>query len=435
MVDTIAFVCNYERTISWNLIAKEYKKTRTRSKIIAIVHDKKAATLIEKNNFDKVIYLNNIEPNSISSAKKSKPLIENFNFSLEKQKDRLYRYKSMRSFQIDIENASDLLYKTFSDSSVIFFGEISWALEQLIFEFSILEKHLYFTPVALRYIDRRWGLAQGNTERTLLKNHNSTHKKDIELNNLDKKPEYFTTGMNALSLKNRILDLRNRNFQIINKGLFGKKLIYLLFNPLLNVLKKKQLSDSLKNQTLYYYGFQVQPEASIDYLSPKNRNQYKLCYEILNNLNNNEILILKGHPGERVIHNLWLELSLIFHKKVFYLSSNVESSSFVDHISGAITVTGTLGGELAQLNIPTVSLEPMFYNNLRYSTYYCNIEQALEFLRSNKPLEGLTNSQFRDYLFEHSFEGYSYHTKKYNFKDPLYIRSFVEHLLGITKCS
>lgn len=426
-INCIAFVCNHQRTCSWNEIARLYKQNNGKIKLIAIIYDNIARKLIKPYLFDEIIDLEDEDKTRGNIKSEAIPFLSEYSFSDEWKIDRKFKYETLEYFKSKIILASLNLIEKFPDKT-LFFGEISWAYEKLIFTYSQSQQYVYLTPISIRYLNRRWSLAIGNSEEELFANDITKLDKISQLNK--DRPDYFISGIKKLSFNSRLKDFIKRGFKMTIPGLLRQKILYLLITPELELLKSRRIGANYSNFKKYYYGFQVQPEASIDYLAPEYIDQYKLCEQIINELEEDEILICKSHPGERNLKDLKQEIRLIFNPKVIFLRTNFKTTELVKEISGAITITGTLGGELAQLQIPTVSLKPIFYNKLKFSCKANNVIDGLNILR-NFRTNGLSNKEFSDYLIRHSFEGYPFETSTYGFNDPSYIENFTSILLNL----
>ena len=147
------------------------------------------------------------------------------------------------------------------------------------------------------------------------------------------------------------------------------------------------------------------------------------------------MLILKDHPGETIMWGLVDKLRYLNNPKVIYLKTKITIDSQIYLLDGAITITGTIGGELAMSGLPTVSLKPVFYNMLTNSYYESSIILALERLRLTKKITDSNVLEkdrvfFYDYLKTHSFVGFSYFTKEFGFSDPNFIDQFADLIIN-----
>ncbi len=419
----LVFICNHERTESWNIIAQMLKDRNYENCLIAILYDDLARGIINKASFDLVIDLNN-------SAESDEMLFyfKDINFREISFKDRALKYNNHDTVERKIMCFMKAIEANLNSfHNLYFIGEISWAAEELVYIYAKKRNFQYTTIIPVRFIPRRWALANALSEETFLKFNNFS---DQEISKIisykPSHPDYFYDVMSSLELFNRM-----KRFIFINRfkpkipDLFIRKLMFILFNSILELFKKKAVHPG---KIYYLYAFQVQPEASIDYLAPEYMNQTNLVDEIIRNLRPNEFLVLKEHPGETVLRDLRKKISYLFNKKILFLKS---SSSLINNlvgINGAITVTGTIGGELAMQGIPTVSLKKMFFNRLEMSNYASSVPEALVLLRTSKinknsNLLEIDNVNFLAYLQKNSYPGFSYYTKEFGFKDFQFINS------------
>ena len=431
---TFVFVCNHERTISWNFIAKKIKILNKNINIIAIVYDEMASKLVDSNVYNDVIYLNKND-----FVKNNPVFLNDLDFIKIKEKDRKLRFDSNESAIIFLKNIANLIEFKFNNlDKIVFFGEISWAIEELLFLYSKKRSFDYFTIITTRYINRRWAVVKNNTEERLIKlvsniELSNNINSDIGFVNYSK-PDYFYEGIKNLSFKNRLLNFIFKNgLKSLNLSLLKKKIIFILFNWFIELFKNNNIISS--NKKYYLYAFQVQPEASVDYLAPEYINQFKLIDDIISKLKDNEMLILKDHPGETIMWGLVDKLRYLNNPKVIYLKTKITIDSQIYLLDGAITITGTIGGELAMSGLPTVSLKPVFYNMLTNSYYESSIILALERLRLTKKITDSNVLEkdrvfFYDYLKTHSFVGFSYFTKEFGFSDPNFIDQFADLIIN-----
>ncbi len=426
----LVFVCNHERTESWNLIAQRLKERTYNNYLIAIVYDDHARKILNVSYFDLIIDLNNIVEGDTLHY------FSNINFNEISFKDRELKYKNhvfvKQKLICFMKNIEANLNKF---ESLNFVGEVSWAAEELIYIYSKTRNFNYLTFVPVRFVPRRWAVVNALSEEAFLKfdiiniTYNDNNVSNINTSGIANKqahPDYFYDGLNNLKLINRIKKFAFSNgFKPRIPQLFIRKLMFIFFNSFLELLKKRTIPNG---KVCYLYAFQVQPEASIDYLAPEYINQSVLIDNIISNLLPDEFLMIKEHPGETILWDLRKKISFLLNSKIVFLKTK---SSLIDNlsgISGAISVTGTIVGELAMQGLPTVSLKKMFFNKLDRSFYESSVPKALETLRSNRvnnDLNSLTmdNKEFLKYIQQNSFPGYSYHTKEFGFNDTQFINS------------
>ena len=419
----VVLICNYERTESINLISKFLKTENAGLKLIAVIHDPVARELIDHTNFDLII-----DVCELSNKKVNYDFEKSIDYDFEINRDRKLKHE-INSKQ-KLLNFVRLIQERLDGYSFIeFYGEISWAFEEVIYQYSKFRGFNYFTPITIRYIDRRWAFAYGNTEENLNVTLN-IEKTIIEYTNDSSHPKYFEEGIKNFLFFNTILRFIKKGFKSNLPALLPQKIILFIFNPILELFKTNNFKKN-KNTKYFFYGFQVRPEASVDYLAPEFIDQSKLVNEIINNLKENEILILKDHPGETLMWYLFFKIKLLFNKKVVYLKTRSIVSNFQESIDGAITITGTYGGELSKLGVITVSLKKMFYNFLTYSFSATSVEQSMEIIRNtDKSNLKLNNEEFFSFLTKNSMTGYPYYTNNHKFSDPDYISNFSSFILN-----
>lgn len=420
----LVFVCNHERTESWNFIAQRLKEQNYCNYLIAIVYDDHARKILNTSYFDLVIDLNNIV-----EADTLLRYFNNINFNEISFKDRELKYKNhvfvKKKLICFMKNIEAGLNKF---ESLNFVGEVSWAAEELIYIYAKTRNFSYLTLVPVRFVPRRWAIVNALSEETFLKfnTNNVSNINTSVITNKSTHPDYFYDGLNSLKLINRTKKFVFSNgFKPRIPQLFIRKLMFIFFNSFLELLKKRTVPNG---KVYYLYAFQVQPEASIDYLAPEYINQSVLVDDIISNLLPGEFLVIKEHPGETILWDLRKKISFLFNSKILFLKSKASLIDNLSGISGAITITGTIGGELAMQGLPTVSLKKMFFNKLDRSFYESSVPKALATLRSNRINNDLNslakdNEEFLKYIQQNSYPGYSYHTKEFGFNDTQFINS------------
>lgn len=412
----VVLICNHERTLSLNAIAERLKNKNVF--LCAIVYDELALKLINKSSFDKIINLNN----PCSSYFKEFSL----DYKTIAKKDRKLKYYNLSKSTKIIKNYYANLASVLNDyDDLTFIGEISWAAEEVIYLYSKSRGYSYYSLAVARYIDRRFGFVKALSEESFISFETKNIDSYIQSSINNSKPDYFHEVFKTLKIKNRAIELIRKGFRPSIPRLFFSKLRYIFFNNILELFKHTEISS---NHINYFYGFQVQPEASVDYLAPEFANQTTLIDNIIKKLDFNERLVLKDHPAEVNLFGLMRKISYLFNPKVVYIKTNTSIFDLLENISGAITITGTIGGELALNNIKTVSLKPVFYNKLRYSFFKETLDEAFDELRNEKSVNNsmkLDNDSFMLDLNKTTYSGYSYFTKKHGFTDEKFISNMV----------
>ena len=309
----IIFVCNWERTVSINAVAGVIKRKAKSSLLHAVIFDNKANFLLDRTLFDNVVDLR-LAKKDFDFDQISKDI-----FLEIISRDRFLDATEENLFMLNAQ--TKLMSTRFSDVvSAIVIGEVSWASEELLLYYSKSRGWDYFTPSVARLIDRRWFLANGMSERDIV----VPASKGINVTNQSVKiaegrPDYFEVGISNLRIINRVKNLSLFNVKrLLNSSkkrrLLVAKLMYFIAKGF-NWLKRSKISN-VKERSLVVFPFHVQPEASIDYLAPRLRNQYKLVQRLVNSLPSGVTLVVKDHPGAIHEFDLIGKLRLLLNKKV-----------------------------------------------------------------------------------------------------------------------
>ena len=425
-MNIIVLVCNHDRTISLNHVAESLKKTKS-IKVYALVYDDVAKNLVDENCFDKTIYLDEINKQDYGYK-----YLNDCDFDVIIKKDRKLKYASHRKALNYLYNISKNLEMTFENNcSLTFVGEVSWAVEELVYLYAKKRKFNYYSTIPVRFIDRRWAIVNGLSEEHLLSFRITKTENLNSIVNIDSHPDYFYEVLKTLNPIKRIFEfIFIKKLKAVIPNLIFKKFIYIISYGIFEFFKKSEISNSTLN---YLYGFQVQPEASVDYLAPEYSNQFASIDELVANLKPNERIILKDHPGETIFWGGIKKVRYLFNPKIIYLKTDIPVFKLIRSLEGAISITGTLAGELAMKGLKTITLKPVFFNKLINCSCKSNISSALDELRkkqiySNDEIN-ISNDIFLDYLNNHSFNGYSYQTKEFGFSDPLYVDNLKNILL------
>ena len=430
----IIFVCNWERTVSINAVAGVIKRKAKSSLLHAVIFDNKANFLLDRTLFDNVVDLR-LAKKDFDFDQISKDI-----FLEIISRDRFLDATEENLFMLNAQ--TKLMSTRFSDVvSAIVIGEVSWASEELLLYYSKSRGWDYFTPSVARLIDRRWFLANGMSERDIV----VPASKGINVTNQSVKiaegrPDYFEVGISNLRIINRVKNLSLFNVKrLLNSSkkrrLLVAKLVYFIAKGF-NWLKRSKISN-VKERSLVVFPFHVQPEASIDYLAPRLRNQYKLVQRLVNSLPSGVTLVVKDHPGAIHEFDLIGKLRLLLNKKVIYLHDSIDIHEEFDKFHSSIVVTGSLGIQLSLKGVPGITLCPMFFNDHPMS-HYMNIDDIPESFESQ--IENMiscrntinlqeANDHFLDFLNANSFPGYSFSTSQFGFTDPLFLNSLCDELL------
>ena len=356
----IIFVCNWERTDSINAVAKMLKESWPEISVRALIHDDAAASLLDHNIYDSVLdvrHLGVIEGEDLLSTFTTREVLSRDRFLDDTPANQNFlqrQYKLISDWLAPVENA-------------ILVGEVSWAIEELALIYARSRVWDYFTPSVSRSFDRRWFLANGMSEETMVSPLSEVPSDSVSHTILSTRPQYyyqalydlkFLNRLRSTSLKKLISYLKSRKRRDLFLSKVKKQLSWVLTALMKNNLK----SSKLENKKLAIFPMHVQPEASIDYLAPNLRDQYKVIEKLVEILPEGYVLAVKDHPANIHEFSIISKLKLIFSKKILYLKPNFDVAEHYSEINMGFAITGTLALQLAERGVPTFTLARIFFN-------------------------------------------------------------------------
>jgi hypothetical protein len=430
----IIFICNWEKTDSINAVAQMIKESRPEISIWALIHDDMAKSLLDNTIYDSVLDIRNagvIVGENLLSIDAMREVLSRDRFLDDTPVNHIFlqrQYHLMSDWLAPVENA-------------VFVGEVSWASEELLLYYAKSRGWDYFTPSVARLIDRRWFLANGMSERDIVvPASKGTNLTDQSVKIAEGRPDYFELGISNLRIINRVKSLSLSNVKRLfnsskKRRLLVAKFVYFIAKGF-NWLKISSIS-SVKERSLVVFPFHVQPEASIDYLAPRLRDQYELVHRLVKSLPSDVTLAVKDHPGAIHEFDLIGKLRLLLNKKVMYLHDSIDIDEEFEKFHSSIVVTGSLGIQLSMKGVPGITLSPMFFNDHPMSRYLEiddipeSFEPQIENMVSLRNAKNLreSNDQFLEFLKANSFPGYSFSTSQFGSVDPLFLNSLADELL------
>lgn len=151
-----------------------------------------------------------------------------------------------------------------------------------------------------------------------------------------------------------------------------------------NILLSKRDSAFKIEKKYYLYYLHVQPERSIDVISPKNRNQLENIRLIRATLPYDCILIVKDHPASDGAQSYGFYRELASMSGVKLANQFIDSQKLGEKAEAIFTVSGTIGIEMAFLNKPVMVFSNIFYKVLENVYIYKSIEDLKEFILTKK---------------------------------------------------
>jgi len=172
-------------------------------------------------------------------------------------------------------------------------------------------------------------------------------------------------------------------------------------------LKHDDLSSV--NGDIAFFGLHVQPEASIDVISPYFSDQLKLIKDIRRALPINVTLVVKEHPNFLGLKSIGFFQQLKKIPNVSLVHPKTSSFEIYKKSKIVLTVSGTSAYEAAMLGIPSIVFAKMFFGKFPLVNYCSNISELKDILQKNlasvKSDEGL-NAAVMDEILSKSYAGY-----------------------------
>ncbi len=425
----IIFICNWERTDSINAVAQMIKESRPEISIWALIHDDMAKSLLDNTIYDSVLDIRNagvIAGENLLSIDAMREVLSRDRFLDDTPANHVFlqrQYHLMSDWLAPVENA-------------VFVGEVSWASEELALIYARSRVWDYYTPSVSRCFDRRWFLAHGMSEEMMVSPVSEVLPDSKSHTILSTRPQYyhqalydlkFVNRLRSTSLKKLISYLKSRK----RRGLFISKVKKQLSWVLTALMENNLKSSKLVNKKIAIFPMHVQPEASVDYLAPKLRDQYKVVNKLAKILPEGYVLAVKDHPANIHEFSIMSKIKLIFSKKIFYLKPDFDIAEHYSEINMGFAITGTLALQLAERGVPTFTLARMFFNEHALCNFLDLDAWIADHMRADNVL-GLNleeeNKRVKAHVFNNSFEGFCFSTEEHGFRDPLYVTNLAHEL-------
>ena len=357
---------NHERIVLLNLVASYLKVQNLDCDIYAILQFGSDKSALEIELFDGII----VE----EALPRHERIFPKINFSEQQIHEMLSRDRyadNTESNAIRVAKFSHEISELMSRYKYILgIGEVSWWTEEVVARLCYDFQGEYLSPSSLRLIERRWFLAPAMSEEVLVDRisvKNNLSEKPAAL--IESRPDYFKAGIAGVKLVSRISNFRISNLLDLFSSQKKLRLLFAKIQQLATMmpgfrgideaelLEIKRVADKI-----YFFPLHTQPEASVDYLAPKFRDQFKLIWELSQTLQANEYIAVKSHPGALHEFNLLNRLSLGFKKKIIFIRAELDISTLFYVFDGCISITGTLAAQFAIAGVPSVTLAPLFFN-------------------------------------------------------------------------
>jgi len=406
----ICFVGNFYKTALFHAIAKKLK-----SEGIGVywIISKKDQHEFLKTCYEsaRILYINR------TSIGKTSSIVDDFKLNELVYGDRVLKYEIKNGIKF-LENIQRPLYDFINSNKIRFvFGEIAWAHEVLIQR--ITKKRLelnctYLQFNVIRMPSQRFAFFKGETEfdmvefqgnpnvekiikvekPTYLKINDKIVKDSISVTGRLNRIKRFLTGENIET--NHWIRFKIASAEEINRTCYR--------------LLKTTDFEKIKNEKYVFYGFQKQPESSLDVSGRYYEDQMAILINLWRLLPYGWKLVAKEHT------NAIGDRSFSFYKKLlkypgFILANErIDSKLLIENSKLVVTVSGTIGYEAGLMRKPAITLAPVFFNKINFTRFitfdnlvaYDNLDTLVNELNCQED----NRLEFTNYVFKNSFQGY-----------------------------
>lgn len=413
----ICFVGNFYKTALFHAIAQKLQKDGVG--IYWVVTKKDQYDFLNTcYNSASILYVNRTFTGTIN------PIVDDFKLNELVYGDRVFKYEIENGIKF-LENIQRPLYDFISSNKIRFvFGEIAWAHEVLIQRMTKQRSELNCTYLqfnVIRMPSQRFAFFRGETEFDMvefegnpnvdqiikvekpkyLKINDKIVKDSISIAGRLNRVKRFLTGENIESNDPNVIVDHSVRFKIASAEEMNRSSYRLL---------KTTDFEEIKNEKFIFYGFQKQPESSLDVSGRYYEDQMAILVNLWRLLPSGWKLVAKEHT------NAIGDRSLSFYKKLlkypgFILANErIDSKLLIENSQLVVTVSGTIGYEAGLMMKPAITLAPVFFNKINFCKFI-SFDKLVAYDSLTTLVDELKNQQdnrleFTNYILKNSFEGY-----------------------------
>ncbi|MGE3549979.1 MAG: hypothetical protein AB7I29_08800 [Geobacter sp.] len=314
-------------------------------------------------------------------------------------KDRILRYlpKALATRIIDsqLKAVADVIKLSKPDLVV---GEISWGAEYLLYKYcesnNIRYRHLLNLPGEsnkVAFFDSE------HSYRSLLENSHcaTTNKRSHSYCYLCDKVKSYNNNKKWLTLKAliNIFDLDQLNdykkLQIYYKLRRIIKSFYILFEYVFmkmpNIAKDiRFVKEKYSSKRLLFFPLHIQPECTPDFVSPEFNKQLDICIEISLKLPREYILIVKDHPNDVSIRNIFKLIRMYCAPNIIIAKRQISSSELIDISDSSISIAGTIAIESIKKGVRSFLFSNVFYTESSYVYRVFSVGELIDKIEQTK---------------------------------------------------
>ena len=338
--------------------------------------------------------------------------------------DRVWKYSKTEGYRF-LTNIQKPIYDFIKKNNIkLVFGEVTWAHEILIHRMCTQIRSMdcsYFSQMVARIPNNRFFFFSDEKLSQIIKVQNKiiTSLPEIKI----EKPAYLSINnklmKKKMSLKGILhrlkLFISNENIEFTDPNVItnriqrlkivGKEIINQQFYQFLH----RTTLEEIETKKFVFYGFHVQPEASVDVCGRYNENQFEIALNIWRQLPPGWLLVLKEHSNAIGNRSVSFFKKLLRYPNIVLINEYTDSHQIIKKAQLVVVNTGTLGLEAALMGIPAISLSKVYFNILNYCRYmtWQDIEKydTLEDVITEINSKGNNLNDLSKLLQKHSFEG------------------------------
>ncbi len=416
-ITNICFVGNFYKTPLFHAIAQ---KLQNEGVGVYWIVSKKDQYKFLKTSYDsaKVLYINRTFIGKTSS------IVDDFKLNELVYGDRVFKYEIQNGIKF-LENIQRPLYDFINSNKIrFFFGELAWAHEVLIQR--ITKKRLelnctYLQFNVIRMPSQRFAFFRGETEFDMVEfegNPNVDQIIKVE------KPQYVKINdkivKDSISISGRLNRIKRfvtgENIEPNDPNVIVDRLIRFNIATAEEInrtsyrLLKTTDFEEVKNEKYIFYGFQKQPESSLDVSGRYYEDQTAILTNLWRLLPSGWKLVAKEHTNAIGDRSISFYKELLKYPGFILANEKIDSKLLIENSQLVVTVNGTIAYEAGLMRKPAITFAPVFFNKINFSRFisfdnlvsYDNLSKLVDELKGQDD----NRLEFTNYILKNSFQGY-----------------------------
>lgn len=337
--------------------------------------------------------------------------------------DRIWKYKKKEG-RLFLTNIQKPVFDFLKNNSIrLVFGEMSWSHEILIYRMCSQLKELncrYYTQMVTRIPRNRFFFFQDEKSSQIV---NINNRSSIKIGEIKvEKPAYLAINNKIVEKKRSLFGVLKRLYYYISNVhieptdpcVFQSRWLRLkvagkeVFNQQTYRFLHRATLDDIEGKKYVFYGFHMQPEASIDVCGRYNDDQSLVVLNIWRQLPSDWLLVIKEHSNAVGNRSVCFFKKLLRYPNVILINEYTDSHKIIEKAQLVIINTGTMGLEAALLGVPAISLSKVYFNVLNYCRYitwqemekYDSILELIDDIKSKGDNREALNELVQNYSFE-----------------------------------